>query len=197
MFCKKCGGQLTGNENFCSKCGAKVDTMRFVNPENGNTFDAAGIDLEKMERLNADCKKEKEYLKWINDEADLGSFGKTLKPILVKLVTTTVEVMKGVARVVIKIGKIVLNMIWKLLETYPTVVTGALVGFTIGMIISSIPLLGWLLGPIAVPLLGAIGAGAGFLADMSRAIGNASVERKIRARIMDDMSSMGFAWTVN
>jgi len=25
MFCKYCGSQLTGDENFCSKCGKAVD----------------------------------------------------------------------------------------------------------------------------------------------------------------------------
>lgn len=59
MYCKNCGQFLTGNENFCSNCGAKVEAPAapktfpaFTSDKNGASNDAANVKKESVKVMS-------------------------------------------------------------------------------------------------------------------------------------------------
>ena len=91
--------------------------------------------------------------------------------------------LKTVSELTLKIGKTVLFVGRKLVEAileglkrYPNTAAGLVVGGILGILISSIPLVGWLLGWIT-PVLMAVGGGLGFLEDLK----DAQARRELKA----------------
>ena len=67
---------------------------------------------------------------------------------------------------IVKIGKKILSLIFTMCKEYPSTTFGAIFGATVGLLISSIPVLGFILGPIALPLLIIVGIGVGAIEDI-------------------------------
>ena len=53
-----------------------------------------------------------------------------------------------------------------MIKKFPNTATGAVVGSVMGMLISSIPILGWALGWLIAPLFIALGLAVGFWSDI-------------------------------
>lgn len=204
MFCRNCGNEVIGEAKFCPHCGAEIVVMgaaaplsetkaaavmdantllEFINPLNGSTYQA-NVDQQKLMGLNATCKNDREYENWIDN---LDGVNSTLRDIFKKLVKFTV----AAGKIVFKMGKVVLDIVMKIVHEYSHTIAGVIAGFALGCLISAIPLIGWVLGPLVVPLLTVIGGVAGFMEDMSRRMNNAQVESKIRSNILKDFSAMG------
>jgi len=155
-------------------------------PKDGTTFTVDQEDLEQWLLLNGDCKNDGFYEKWVNRledvSADLRNFFKTV------LIPFT----KKIGEVVIKIVKIILNIIMKILNEFPNTISGILVGFVLGLIFTSIPILGWLLGAFITPLFMLAGGVMGFMSDMSKKMADSGLEAKIRSTVMKDFATAGF-----
>lgn len=78
---------------------------------------------------------------------------------------------------VVAIGREILARILEFARAFPGTTFGVIVGFTMGALISSIPLVGLVLGPMLTPLLVALGLGTGAIADMK--------DGALRARVVD------------
>ena len=91
-----------------------------------------------------------------------------------------------VARVTIKVGKFIVNVGRKILDTvmtffehYPNATFGLILGFIMGTLLGAIPILGFALGAIATPLLSALGLLRGFMEDLK----DKELERKLQEKI--------------
>jgi sorbitol-specific phosphotransferase system component IIBC len=157
-------------------------------PLNGSTyrFDT-GVNFDKWISLNDACKKDDFYEDWIDRLEDVSA---TMRNVLKELIKFTTKV----GKVVLRIGKIVLNLISKILLKFPNTVSGILVGFILGLICSSIPFLGGLLGPIVIPLFALLGGIKGFMADMSTKLASPGLESRIRTQIKEYFEGVGFVW---
>jgi hypothetical protein len=82
------------------------------------------------------------------------------------VVTPTRELAIQIGERIVKIGKKILSLIFTMCKEYPSTTFGAIFGATVGLLISSIPVLGFILGPIALPLLIIVGIGVGAIEDI-------------------------------
>ena len=207
MFCRNCGKELVGEANFCPSCGAKIvdvvgdavqpqvrvataeqpSFLKLMNPLDGSTMEA-NLTPQQIQELNASCKSDEEYHDWIDnfEGMDATLTTKTVKDILKKVVNVTVQA----GKLVFKMGKVILENVIKIVRAFKNTIAGMVAGFVIGTIFSTIPLIGWALGPIVVPLLVAVGGIAGFMADMSGKIHDAELEAKIRRKSLEDFSGL-------
>lgn len=66
MFCSKCGTLLRDSDNFCPKCGAKVDTARLTKENVQSEPERTTINIpeptQKVENVKAKPKTSNEYL---------------------------------------------------------------------------------------------------------------------------------------
>ena len=67
---------------------------------------------------------------------------------------------------ILHIGRIVVHIAISVAQKYPNTITGAILGWVISILVKSVPLLGWLIGPLLTPILVAVPAFMGFLADI-------------------------------
>ncbi|MFL0588463.1 hypothetical protein ACH0BU_17805 [Sphingomonas olei] len=67
---------------------------------------------------------------------------------------------------VVAIGREIVARILEFARAFPATTFGVIVGFTMGALIGSIPVVGLLLGPMVTPLLVALGLGTGAIADV-------------------------------
>ena len=72
-----------------------------------------------------------------------------------------------VGEAVVKIGQKVLETVLQVIKTYPYTTFGAVFGAVAGALVTSIPLVGWVLGPLVTPLLVLFGISAGALMDFA------------------------------
>jgi hypothetical protein len=217
MFCRNCGKEILGEAKFCPNCGVgiidliqqkaksvlgdsalarlqvkvaeveKLSPLKFTNPMDGSTFEA-NLTPQQIQDLNASCKNDEEYESWIDNlDMDATRGSQIVKKILKNLVGFTVQA----GKLVLKMGKVILTNVFKIIRAFKNTIAGAVAGFVLGTIFSTIPLIGWLLGPIVIPLLTVIGGIAGFMADMSGKIHDAEIEAKIRKYTLQDFSDIG------
>jgi len=71
-----------------------------------------------------------------------------------------------VGEVVLEVGRKIIEVLKVLVKAYPNTAAGLLVGSLIGLLLSSIPVLGWLLGWLLVPLFTALGLALGMWKDL-------------------------------
>ena len=137
--------------------------------ETGRVYEGE-VSQEKVQRWTAmqdETKNSEHYVDWI-DNTDLNA---NLKNLLKAILEKTVVVGKQV----LEFGKFVLDKIVRVFGTYPRATGGALLGFFIGTIISTVPFVGWLLGPLFTPILTALGGLAGCYADLVAMCGQKTV----------------------
>lgn len=196
MFCSNCGKELNVADNFCPQCGKKIgenvvsqtevlaqaeaeeqlETGRLllVNPETG-CKSYMQLTEEKAKAINSGCKDDDYYINLI----DNWEMNPQLKEICKKLVSMT----KTVGGHVLRIGKWVLDLAKdiakQIMQKFPTMVIGAAIGFCFGMVFTTIPILGWLLGGFVTPVLTLTGAGIGFFYDAK----NSLLVKKITAEV--------------
>lgn len=96
-----------------------------------------------------------EYLARITLDARIKSFLIKIKSVVVK-----------VGGRIIRFGRFVINFITDIAAIFENTIRGAVVGACLGLLLSQVPLIGWLLGPIAVTTFTFIGSLAGFSKDL-------------------------------
>lgn len=161
--------------------------MEMRHPADGTTYKVEQEAFEQWLLLNNDCMKDDAYKKWADRLEDVSAnmrnfFKEVLLPFAAK-----------VGGVVIKVGKIILNILMKIATQFPNTISGIVVGFILGVIFTSIPIIGWLLGSFVTPLFTLAGGVMGFMADMSNKIANSGLEAKIRSKAMEDFAKAGFS----
>jgi len=161
--------------------------IEMKHPTDGSTFKVEKEALDQWLKLDKECQKDDVYVKWVNRLEDVSADVRNFcREVLLPFVTK-------VGEVVVKIGKIILNLLMKLTTEFPNTISGILVGFGLGLIFTSIPVLGWLLGGLITPIFALAGGAMGFMANMSKKLADAGLEAKIRTTVMGDFVKAGFA----
>jgi len=153
--------------------------------EDGSTRMVDKEIFDQWVSLDNDVKSNDDY----KDELDRMEGSEVFKNVCKGVLNFTIEV----GKVVIRIGKIVFDIILKIVRQFPNTILGILVGFILGLIFTSIPILGWLLGSLITPLFMLAGGVMGFMADMSGKIANSELEAKLRSTVLNVFPKAGFA----
>lgn len=126
-----------------------------------------------MEELSKENKMKTFYTSYIDNT----NLEVKYKNILKKLLEVSCEI----GGKVYAVGKIVLNVLIKIIEKFPYTALGLLVGYTLGLIASFVPIVGPLISPLVTPVLTLIGGAAGFVADAKNLI--------LRNKLMKEISA--------
>lgn len=79
------------------------------------------------------------------------------------LLTELLDFSIKVGTVVLEVGKIIIEVVKALAKNFPNITAGLIIGVTLSVLVSCIPILGPLLGWICTPLFLIVGLGAGVL----------------------------------
>lgn len=132
-------------------------------------FESEKIDSEFIKSMSAFDMTDDEIKKII----DGLSVSADIKSLLYKITTVTIRM----GETIIKIGRKIIDLICKVFSEFPKATFGMLFGAILGVLISSIPFIGHILGPIATPILIGLGLVAGAIHDL----GDMALERRIKA----------------
>ncbi|WP_170560500.1 hypothetical protein [Ruegeria lacuscaerulensis] len=99
------------------------------------------------------------------------------KALLFQVATKVIRV----GETVIKIGQKILETVLEVIKTYPNTTFGVVFGAIAGTLISSIPVIGWVLGPIVTPILILFGMSAGAVMDIS----DKALERRVMSSLAE------------
>jgi len=130
---------------------------------------AAATELTEVLRdmdASLSLRKIKSSLERLNCSADT-------KALLMDLARITLTVGERI----VAVGRKIISVAFDLVERYPNTTFGLVVGLTLSVLVSSVPLLGFLLGPLLTPLFLAFGLSMGALADFK--------ELGVRSRISE------------
>ncbi|MGL4986742.1 MAG: hypothetical protein ACRC5H_06340 [Treponemataceae bacterium] len=185
MFCNNCGKKIEEEKILCSSCETnaferqcKNSELLFKDPING-VFSVKTFSVDDIKNINDECKTTYEYESIIDNY----EMNPALKDFFKGLIGKTVKM----GNLVLKIGKWLINVALKLLSeiaiSYPNTVIHALFGFIAGILLSSIPILGWLLGPFIVPIFTVFGGMTGLLLDCQNKINNDKIVNMIKSGI--------------
>lgn len=176
-------------QTCCKDDSIVSDELTFKNPFTGEVKTVT-ITEEQAKSMNADLEDTEEYEDWI-DNQDFGIHGDKIKPILKKLLGVT----QTVGKTILRIGKFLVDFIMKflklILKEFPNAVFGILAGFVLGLLISWIPFVGWILGGLAIPLCTSVGGIIGFATDMKKKINNPELVDKIENGFKSFIASFG------
>jgi hypothetical protein len=146
-----------------------------TNSETGEEFDA---DLEGVEHeailnfFNIDLSDEalKRKINNLNISADA-------KSMLFSIAKGTVLI----GQKILQIGRKILDVIFKIISDFPTMTAGAIICIVLSMLISSVPIIGFVFGPLLGPLLITFGIAVGVIEDLK----NAALQRRITKTLAD------------
>jgi len=135
--------------------------IQVTHPETKQVIDIEvdSMNIEELQELYKTTAPEKTLLSAI-ENLDIPAEAKAL---LLKIKDFTIQV-GGVA---LKIGKKILELIIYFIKKYPSTTIGLIVGSVLGMLFSNIPVIGWALGWLLMPLCTALGLALGFWKDFS------------------------------
>ena len=122
----------------------------------------------------------------------------TLDEKVKKVLIVAKDVVVKVGDVVIKLGKFLVNLLFKLAESFrntvKVAVMGAAIGALLGMCISTIPLIGWGLGPFIMPMLVTwgitVGGVLGLAADFTELVTNAEEREILRKSVVSAVAGL-------
>lgn len=80
---------------------------------------------------------------------------------------------------IINIGRKIIDLVCSTFKEFPMATFGTVCGAIIGMLISSVPILGLIIGPIVTPLLMALGLAGGVFFDMQDKMLQRKITRKV------------------
>ena len=134
---------------------------------NGIDFsgDATHLDDSAIAALNT-FEFSKKKIKDRIDNLDISSDAKFM---LHSFVDKTIEVVVDTGKVVIWIGRKILEVVIFMGRHFPNATFGMVFGAVIGILIASIPIIGWLLGGVA-PILAILGLSLGAIEDLKQAL---------------------------
>ncbi|BAZ94201.1 permease [Thiohalobacter thiocyanaticus] len=131
-----------------------------VNQETGETYkvDSDEIDREYIESMSIFRKADTEIKKQI-DNLDISADAKSL---LYAFSSATIKA----GEYIVKIGRKIIDYVCRILDEFPNTSFGMVFGAIAGFLVSSIPLLGVVLGPLVAPILMAFGLFGGLMEDL-------------------------------
>jgi len=134
--------------------------IRGNNPETGEEFEdqAENIEKEFIESMSFFEMADEEIKKFIdnlNVSADV-------KALLHSFSKATLRIGERI----VKIGRKIIEFVGKVFREFPNASFGLIFGAIAGFLISSIPILGLVLGPLVTPILMALGLIAGVVEDI-------------------------------
>ena len=151
--------------------------IKGVNPE-GKERTEEVEDMGKDDLFNlASTRFSKKEISRHIDNLDIESA--EVRVALNKMLTVTLDV----GKTIVKIGQKILEAVISIIKAYPEMAKGLVLGYFLGLLFASIPILGWIFGSIATPLLALLGAFYGLKADFS----NKAVEAKVKEDIREDI----------
>lgn len=159
-------------EKFSSICKDNYsiisDTITVKDPITGE-IQSITITSEQAKQMNSELEDTTVYERWINNQ-DFGENGDKIKKVLIKMLSIT----QKVGDTILNIGKVVVDffikLIKKLLQEFPNTVLGMIGGLLLGLLVSCIPVLGWILDALVIPLFVSIGGILGFITDMKNKV---------------------------
>lgn len=130
------------------------------NPETGETFsrEAEEVDKSSLEKLLSFEMTRQDVTDMINN-LDVSA---DVKVLLDRIAQATITI----GGAVVWIGRIILKAISFLLAEFPNASFGAIAGAVLGYLVSTIPVIGFVLGPVITPLLVILGAAFGLINDV-------------------------------
>lgn len=99
-----------------------------------------------------------------------------VKSVLYTIANTSIRV----GSMVVRIGQKVLDIITKILAEFPMASTGTIFGAIFGYLVSSVPIIGFVLGPF----IGALSIAFGFAVGAIQDIGNKALERRVMSAVV-------------
>lgn len=159
-------------EKFSSICKDNYsiisDTITVKDPITGE-IQSITITSEQAKQMNSELEDTTAYERWINNQ-DFGKNGDKIKKVLIKMLSIT----QKVGDTILNIGKVVVDffikLIKELLQKFPNTVLGMIGGLLLGLLVSCIPVLGWILDALVIPLFVSIGGILGFITDMKNKV---------------------------
>lgn len=147
--------------------------VEVVDPETGRAMQmecAAQSHEEIRDLLSFDLSEEA-----LKKRLDALAISADAKSILFTIAKTTIRV----GSVVLKVGRKVLDLIATVISDFPMTSTGTIFGAIVGYLVTSVPIIGMLLGPFVGTLAIAFGFAAGAIQDF----GNKALERRILSSV--------------
>ena len=154
---------------------------------NGIEFsgDAPHLDDSAMAALNI-LELSKKKIKDRIDNLDISSDAKFM---LHSFVNKTIEVVVDTGKVIIWIGRKILEVVIFVARHFPNATFGMVFGAVLGILIASVPIIGWLLGGI-VPVLAILGLSLGAIEDLKQALAGDPRVREIFGQF-DSLRTIG------
>ncbi|WP_406645691.1 hypothetical protein QEZ52_17135 [Aliisedimentitalea scapharcae] len=147
--------------------GIADDTGEAVTQE---ISDVSAEELQSMATLDLSTGELKAKIDNLDVSADV-------KALLFQIATKVIRV----GETVVKIGQKILETVLTVIKSYPNTTFGVVFGAIAGTLISSIPVIGWVLGPVVTPILILFGMSAGAVMDIS----DKALERRVMASLVE------------
>ena len=140
-----------------------------VNQETGETYQVNSdeVDYEYIESMSIFSKTDA-YIKRRIDNLEMSADAKSL---LYAFSSATIKI----GEYVIKIGRKIVDYIFVILDEFRNASFGLVFGAIAGFLVSAVPILGFVLGPLVTPILMAFGLIGGLAEDLK----DKALERKI------------------
>ncbi len=144
-------------------------------PKTGGQFsaEADGLSDETLKNFLEFNLSDEEIRKKI-DSLDISA---DLKSFLYSIATTTIRA----GRAVVKLGKKVLEVIFGIMKDFPKATGFMVLGAVLGILVGSIPIIGFVLGPLVAPILVGLGLVVGGLEDIK----DAALKRQVVKTVHD------------
>jgi len=134
--------------------------VKGVNPETGEEYQSQSEQIDnKFLKYLRDFSVSDDDIRRLIDKLDISADAKSL---LFSFSKTTIKIGENI----VKVGKKIIDIIFTMLKEFPSATFGIIFGATVGLLISSIPVLGVVLGPIFTPIAIAIGLAVGLVEDI-------------------------------
>ncbi|MEE1058425.1 MAG: hypothetical protein U0K92_03475 [Treponema sp.] len=144
----------------------------------------------EAKQLNSEVDDNETYLKWIRNQ-DFGEHGDTIKKVLEKLLSIT----QTIGNTILRIGKVLVELFIKFInfmkENFKNTAFGILAGFILGLLLCQLPIIGWLLGGLIMPLCVVGGGILGFKADLKKKFNDPKISEQIEEVFNCTISGIG------
>lgn len=144
----------------------------------------------EAKQLNSEVDDNETYLKWIRNQ-DFGEHGDTIKKVLEKLLSIT----QTIGNTILRIGKVLVDLFIKFInfmkDNFKNTAFGILAGFILGLLLCQLPIIGWLLGGLIMPLCVVGGGILGFKADLKKKFNDPKISEQIEEVFNYTISGIG------
>lgn len=153
-----------------------AETFEYLNPVTAEKFqsDLSPVAINKI--ANEQDLDLEEYLARIDMDKRLKQFFFKIENVVLK-----------VGEITVKIGKFIINFLADLAKQFENTVKGAIIGAALGFLFMQIPLIGWILGPIAITTFAFIGALAGLASDLVNLVTSAEERAQLKKMVISNV----------